>query len=340
MILDKSKLVKVNNMYGYDVSKPDDLPQSEMVFLAIAPVEQMYLVKRSYKENSEVKYTDEKQFPLTADGFSEATDYFEQLIAQQTKKEGENPDGSNNAPPIGFLEIMTDSIVSVEMQDGRKAKFTKKAYTIKSNIFTILVDFNGFEKNERYYVDVIGSNPKIMGLYPIGDLENGDPSTSQKIDQEDIDDISDGKDPFDQKGDNGEPKDAEPKDGEPKDGEPKDGEPKDGEPKDGEPKDGEPKDGEPKDGEPKDGEPTDTPIDDEEGKGKEKPLPTSKDILAKSYGVKDFNSLIKLFGDKETLLENILSMDDMEKSGLMTKLATNYRDNSQFEKFMRTIILN
>jgi len=324
MILDKSKLVKVNNMYGYDVSKTDDLPRSEMVFLAIAPVEQMYLVKRSYKENSEVKYTDEKQFSLTADGFSKATDYFEQLIAQQTKKEGENPDASNNAPPIGFLEIMTNSIVSVKMQDGRNAQFTKKAYTIESNIFTILVDFGAFEKNERYYVDVIGSNPKIMGLYPIGDLESGDASTSQKIDQEDIDDISDGKDPFDQ----------EQKDGKPtpdKDGKPN----PDGEPRHGE-VDGDPTDGE----KPKDGKPTDKPIDDKEGRGTEKPLPTSKDILAKSYGISDFNSLVKLYGSKENLLEDVLSMDDMEKSGLMTKLATNYRDNSQFENFMRTIILN
>jgi hypothetical protein len=325
------------------VSKPEEAPQSNIVGFGISLIEQMYFVKRSFKEENETKYADEKEFPLTADGFSKATDYFEELIAQQTKKEGENPDGSNNAPPIGFLEIMTNSIVSVEMQDGRKAQFTKKAYTIKSNIFTILVDFNGFEKNERYYVDVIGSNPKIMGLYPIGDLESGDPSTSQKIDQEDVDDISDGKDPFDQNDDDGDPKDGDPKDGEPKDGEPKDGEPKDGEPKDGEPKDGEPKDGDPKDGEPKDGkdgEQTDTPIDDEEGKGRDKPLPTSKDILAKSYGISDFNSLVKLFGSKENLLEDILLMDDMEKSGLMTKLATNYRDNSQFEKFMRTIILN
>jgi hypothetical protein len=315
MILDLDKLTKIasdeyQSAYSYSIvgDKKND------IYFAFGKKNNEFLVWRDVqKENSkESELKDFKQFQGNAIGFSEATDYFETLIAEQTTPSG-SPENENNAPPIGFLEVLDKkSTVMVTMQDGRKASFSKGEYSLKSNILTILRELSGFEKGERYYVDKIGKNPRVLALYPIGDLE-GDGGINEPINQEDIDQISDDGDPFNQEGDF--PTDGgdfpTPTDDGGDGGQPTDDGGDDGEPTDD---DGEPDDYQP---EPK----------------------TAKEIIAKTYAMKDYNTLVDFWGGEQGLMDDLLAMTDIEKSGIMSKLALNYESPSQFENTMRRIIL-
>ena len=367
MILNSDKLTKKGNQYTYEIATLDE-PSNRIIF-QLSPNGKFEVF--NYKQNDEGlnEVVNLKEFDPNAIGFSEATDYFEILLAKETSNGG-NPNGENNAPPIGILEVLQKSAVSVKMFDGRTADLRKGEYTLKSNILTFNIDYNEFKKGERYYVDAIGSNPKILGLFPIGDLES-EGGTSQNIDQDDLDEISEGGDPFKQES-KGEPNpDGKPSpDGEGEgegEGDPnpdgKKGKGK-GEPNpdgDGE-GDGE---GEPNpdgdgEGEPNpDGKPSpDGTPDPERRGGKSRPEDvageyghgtegegtikdplTAKEIIAKTYGLPDYESLVGLFGGEQELLNDILSMDEMEKSGIFSKLALNYQNSSQFESTMRRIIL-
>jgi hypothetical protein len=361
MILDIQKLTKKGNQYIYEIATPDE-PSNRIIF-QLTPNGKFEVF--NYKENDEGlnEVVNLKEFDPNAIGFSEATDYFESLLAKETSNGG-NPNGENNAPPIGILEVLQKSAVSVKMFDGRNADLRKGEYTLKSNILTFNIDYNEFKKGERYYVDAIGSNPKILGLFPIGDLES-EGGTNQNIDQDDLDDISEGGDPFNQEGKpnpdgkpspDGEGEGDEDGEGEPNpDGKKGKGKGK-GEPNpdgdgdgdgDGEPNpDGKGKpspDGTP-DPERRGGKsrPEDVAGEYEqgtEGEGTIKDPLTAKDIIAKTYGLPDYESLVGLFGGEQELLNDILSMDEMEKSGIFSKLALNYQNSSQFESTMRRIIL-
>jgi len=349
MILDIQKLQKRGNQYIYEIATPDE-PSNRIIF-ELTPNGKFQVF--NYKQNDEgrTEVLNSKEFDPNAIGFSEATDYFESLLAKETSKGG-NPENENNAPPIGILEVLQKSAVSVKMFDGRTADLRKGEYTLKSNIFTFDIDYSEFKQGERYYVDVIGSNPKILGLFPIGDLE-GDSGTNQNINQDDVDDISEGGDPFNQEGEPNADGDGKPSpDG--KKGKGK-GEPNpdgdgdgDGEGEgEGEPNpDGKGKpspDGNP-DPERRGGKSRPEDVAGEYGHGTEgegvirDPL-TAKEIIAKTYGLPDYDGLVGLFGGEQELLNDILSMDEMEKSGIFSKLALNYQNPSQFESTMRRIIL-
>ena len=196
MILDNKKLTKPNeNTYRYDISEE---PMNRL-FLRIDKENGNFVVNRvELSPTGTALILDEKNFPITSNGFSEATDYFEEIINKQINPQGGNPEGENTAPPIGILEILQKSAVSVKMFDGRSGDFRKGEYTLKANIFTIQTDYADFKKGESYYVDVIGNNPKILGIFPIGDLENGDANPNQPVNQDDLDDISEGGNPYNQ----------------------------------------------------------------------------------------------------------------------------------------------
>jgi hypothetical protein len=360
MILDIEKLTKTDdNQYRYDISED---PLNRLFFAMSTETSnfEVYRVVQTDKDDkSKVEVKDYKTFDANAIGFSEATDYFESLLAKETSKGG-NPENENNAPPIGILEVLQKSAVSVKMFDGRTADLRKGEYTLNSNIFTFDIDYSEFKQGERYYVDVIGSNPKILGLFPIGDLE-GDSGTNQNINQDDVDDISEGGDPFNQEGEPNPDGDGKPnpdgKKGKGK-GEPNPDGDGEGEPNpdgdgdgdgdgEGEPNpDGKGKpspDGNP-DPERKGGKSRPEDVAGEYGHGTEgegvikDPL-TAKEIIAKTYGLPDYDGLVGLFGGEQELLNDILSMDEMEKSGIFSKLALNYQNPSQFESTMRRIIL-
>jgi hypothetical protein len=385
MILNIEKLTKtIDNQYRYDISE-DPLNR---LFFAISTETSNFEVYRVVQVDNDdkvkVEVKDYKTFQVNAIGFSEATDYFESLLAKETSNGG-NPDGENNAPPIGILEILQKSAVSVKMFDGRTAELRKGEYTLRSNIFTFEIDYSDFKKGEKYYVDVLGSNPKIMGIFPIGDLE-GDSKTNQNVNQDDVDDISEGGDPFNQESSQDPNPDGKGQPNPDGDGEGDgEGEPNpDGKPKKGkgtEKGDGEGEgegdgEGEPNpdgegdgdgdgEGEPnpdgkkgksgkRDGEydpdgsgakaSSDDVASDEyghvtEGEGTVKDPLTAKEIIAKTYGLPDYEALVDLFGGEQALLNDILSMDEMEKSGIFSKLALNYQNPSQFENTMRRIIL-
>ena len=364
MILDIQKLTKTDdNQYRYDISEE---PLNRLFFAINKDTEkfEVYRLVQTDKEDKSkevVEKEDLKSFDPNAIGFSEATDYFESLLAKETAKGG-NPNGENNAPPIGILEVLQKSAVSVKMFDGRNADLRKGEYTLKSNILTFNIDYNEFKTGERYYVDTIGSNPKILGLFPIGDLES-EGGTSQNIDQDDLDEISEGGDPFNQEG---EPNSDGEGEGEPNpDGKKGKGKGKgegEGEPNpdgegdgdgdgegdgEGEPNpDGKGKpnpDGNP-DPERRGGKSNPDDVAGEyekgtEGEGIIKDPLTAKEIIAKTYGLPDYDGLVGLFGGEQELLNDILSMDEMEKSGIFSKLALNYQNSSQFESTMRRIIL-
>ena len=79
---------------------------------------------------------------------------------------------------------------------------------------------------------------------------------------------------------------------------------------------------------------------DSEGEGVIRDPLTAKQIIANTYGLQDYESLVGLFGSEQELLNDILSMDEIEMSGILSKLALNYQSPSQFESTMRRIILN
>jgi hypothetical protein len=333
MILNSEKLTKKGNQYIYEIGTPDE--PSNIIIFQLTPNGKFEVF--NYKENEEgiKEVVNLKEFDPNAVGFSEATDYFESLLAQETSQGG-NPQGGNNAPPIGILEVLQKSAVSVQMFDGRNAQLRSGEYTLRHNIFTFEIDYSEFKKGERYYVDAIGSNPKILGIFPIGDLE-GDSQTNQNINQQDLDDISKGGDPFNQESD-GQPNPDGDGEGDP-DGE-GDGE---GE---GEPNpDGQPRpDGDADPDRNKRGKSRPNDVGAEythggEGEGVIKDPLTAREIIARTYGLSDYEALVGLFNGEEELLKDVLSMDEMEKSGIFSKLALNYQNPSQFESTMRRIIL-
>jgi hypothetical protein len=348
MILDLDKLTKIatdeyQSAYSYSIvgDKKND------IYFAFGKKNNEFLVWRDVqKENSkESELKDFKQFQGNAIGFSEATDYFETLIAEQTTPSG-SPENENNAPPIGFLEVLDKkSTVMVTMQDGRKASFSKGEYSLKSNILTILRELSGFEKGERYYVDKIGKNPRVLALYPIGDLE-GDGGINEPINQEDIDQISNGEDPFNQEGDFPTPTDDGGDFPTPTDDGGDFPTPTDDGGDGGQPTDDGGDGGQPTDDGGDGGQPTDDggdggqPTDDDGEPDDYQPEPkTAKEIIAKTYAMKDYDTLVDFWGGEQGLMDDLLAMTDIEKSGIMSKLALNYESPSQFENTMRRIIL-
>jgi hypothetical protein len=55
--------------------------------------------------------------------------------------------------------------------------------------------------------------------------------------------------------------------------------------------------------------------------------------------MKDYDTLVDFWGGEQGLMDDLLAMTDIEKSGIMSKLALNYESPSQFENTMRRIIL-
>jgi len=309
MIFSRDKIVRTENDFQLEYKFVNNKENDVEIFLIYNRKTTEFLV---FKKN--IEDSSKKIFSNTASGFSEATDYFEQLISEQSKQNTKN---ENNAPPIGFLEVLSNSTVLVTMQDGRKASFSKGEYSIKNNIFTILRDFQGFVKTEKYYVDKIGKNPKMLGLYPVGDLETEDGAgTTEEINQDDIDQISNGEDPFNQIEDN--PPPIEDGDDEGDDSE----------------DEGDDSEDEGDDNSDDDGD------DDSDDDDDDRHLLTSREIIARFYGMKSYSQLIDFVEGEENLMIDIISMSNNEKLGIMSNLAINFENDAQFENVMRRIILN
>jgi hypothetical protein len=337
MIFSRDKIVRTENDFQLEYKFVNNKENDVEIFLIYNRKTTEFLV---FKKN--IEDSSKKIFSNTASGFSEATDYFEQLISEQSKQNTEN---ENNAPPIGFLEVLSNSTVLVTMQDGRKASFSKGEYSIKNNIFTILRDFQGFVKTEKYYVDKIGKNPKMLGLYPVGDLETEDGAgTTEEINQDDIDQISNGEDPFNQIEDN--PPPIEDGDDEGDDSE-DDGDIDSDDEGDDSEDEGDDSEDEGDDSE-DDGDDSEDDGDDSEDDGDDNSdddgddsnLLTSREIIARFYGMKSYSQLIDFVEGEENLMIDIISMSNNEKLGIMSNLAINFENDAQFENVMRRIILN
>lgn len=117
-----------------------------------------------------------KSFPKTAQGFNEATAYFESLIQQNSKKQESK---AETAPlsPIGLMcnpNIYGDTPSDTwefEMMDGRKQLIGTDYFTVDNNVLTFQTEATVFNINESFYVDKIPNNDECLALYPMGDLD-------------------------------------------------------------------------------------------------------------------------------------------------------------------------
>lgn len=144
-----------------------------------------------------------KVFPKTFYGFNDATKYFEELIFKSENK-NQKPENNNPQPPIGFLNINRNYSVGIVMQDGRKTYVElDDQISINANVLTfnkrIITDTTPFETTEKYYVDIIGDNPYTMAIYPYQDLEDKNFERVEEVNAEEIKEIQEGKDPYNQK---------------------------------------------------------------------------------------------------------------------------------------------
>lgn len=359
MILNPEKLKKlvdddVRMFYEYDITKDSDEVTRVVSFGYVKPSNGIIVGIVTTKDGVH-ELTENKDFDASSTGFDEATDYFESLIIKETSPKNQNQENENSAPPVGLLFSQSNDGIKVVMQDGRKGDFTQFDFLISDNILTFTKTKNGFENNEKYYVDVIPNSPdpNMFALYPVDEQQGG---VTQEIDDYSGKDLKkvanenqeaqkggnqEGNQESNQESNKGESKgegnpsneDKQSEDG----GKPSkdDGKPsKDG----GKPSEGE---GNPSgDGGESSGEGGEPSGDESDKPSKEYSVdkPKAQEILAKTYGMRQLSDLLYNFGGKENLMNDILNFSEMEKTGLLNKLGSKYSNDSQFEAVIRNVI--
>jgi hypothetical protein len=198
MILDKVKLSK------------DESPSQTMWIYAIDEIFKIYfrvikdtIYVQKYKA---LEIEEQKEFKKDFDGFNSSTKYFEELI-YASQNQNQNSDAENPQPPIGILRFLSgekDYNIGIKMQDGRSTYVTlNDQIGIKHNQLsfnkTVLTDSEPFERLEKYYIDVIGKDPTVMGIYPFQDLVDKDFKVSKDVEEDQVKEILENKDPYNQK---------------------------------------------------------------------------------------------------------------------------------------------
>ena len=386
MILNPEKLKKiveddVRIFYEYDITKDSDEVTRVVSFGYIKPSNGIIVGIVTTKDGVH-ELTENKDFDARTTGFDEATDYFESLIIKETSPQNQNQENQNSAPPVGLLFAQSNDGIKVFMQDGRTGSFNSLDFIISDNILTFAKTKDGFEKNEKYYVDVIPNAPApdMFALYPVNEQQGG---VTQEIDDYSGQDLKkvakenrqaqkggneggneDGNEGGEPSGQGGEPSgqggepsgqggDPSGQGGDPsgQGGNPSgqggsQGQGQGGDPsgQGGDPsgQGGDPsgQGGDPsgQGGDPS-GQGTDA-VDGETDSDGDYTVddPTAKQLLAKTYGMRDLSDLLYNFGGQENLINDLLNFSDMEKSGLLRKLGVEYKNDKQYEAVVRNVI--
>ena len=141
MILDKEKLVlfsdnPLSTIYYYYVNKEES--ERIVVFYLIKNTQSVSIYL--YVEGEEGVFKEKTFYCNNPSGFDEATNYFEQLVLEETQPQNENLTNQNEQPPVGILVAYPNNSIKVLMQDGRKGDFLAPEYFISSNNFGFLVN--------------------------------------------------------------------------------------------------------------------------------------------------------------------------------------------------------
>jgi hypothetical protein len=349
-------------VYAYEIEAKDENPPKSIQFLFNKETLKILV----YKVEAGVE-PDQKEFDATATGFDEATDYFESLILKETSPQNQNQENQNTQPPIGFLFNQPNDSIKVLMQDGRKGDFTSFDFVITDNVLKFTKTKNGFENNEKYYVDIIPDTdkPNMFALYPVGEEQGG---VNQELDDYSGKDLKEAtkqqqqaKEQRQQGGQGGEQGGQGGEQGGQQGGEQggqggqggQQGGDGDGDGsgggqggQQGGNGDGDGSGG----GQGGNGRQTDNGDNQGGGQGGDEnanedqeptytvPTPTAQQILAKTYNMQELTDLLYNFGGKENLLNDLLNFTEMEKSGLLRKFGTEYQNDRQYESIIRSVI--
>ena len=351
MILNPEKLKKiveddVRIFYEYDITKDSDEVTRVVSFGYIKPSNGIIVGIVTTKDGVH-ELTENKDFDARTTGFDEATDYFESLIIKETSPQNQNQENQNSAPPVGLIFAQSNDGIKVFMQDGRTGSFNSLDFIISDNILTFAKTKDGFEKNEKYYVDVIPNAPApdMFALYPVNEQQGG---VTQEIDDysgQDLKKVAKENRQAQKGGNEGGNEDGN-EGGEPsgQGGEPsgQGGDPsgQGGNPSGQGGSQGQGQGGDPsgQGGDPS-GQGTDA-VDGETDSDGDYTVddPTAKQLLAKTYGMRDLSDLLYNFGGQENLINDLLNFSDMEKSGLLRKLGVEYKNDKQYEAVVRNVI--